>query len=275
MKNKHIPLHAALILLGVVSLMSCSNRSESTQDYAPQPGSASRKEEADAAVVRQDVTRMEREASLRFRVKDVKKSTSVLEKMAVKHGGYVSVSNFEIEEEEVLIRSVSVDSAREVRKLNQSNHIEVFVLNTKLDSFLDQVGPLVDHLNYRRISAYDAAMESSHGENTAEKPAGGVKLKALRSQYARITLDIYQTPVVRQWIIPNPDSIEVARGGFWDDFRASLASGGKGILQFINGLVSLWPLWLILFTAWLLLRKKLRKIRGISAPFRPSAQVTP
>jgi len=209
-----------------------------------------------------DVTKMQREAALQFRVKDVIKTTGVLEKMTVRHGGYVAKSYYDIEESESLIKKLSTDSAQEIKKLDQRNHMEVFVLNTNLDSFLNQISPLVDHLNYRHLSANDEPMEDAHSnssnylnstatdkktviQNDATEAYQKRVSNTLKSKFARVTMDIYQTPVIKKWTIPNPDSFEVARGGFWEDFVSSVKQGWRGVSIFFNYIVSIWPLFLL------------------------------
>jgi hypothetical protein len=229
-----------------------------------------------------DVTKMLREASLKFRVKNVNDVTGTIEKMTVRNGGYVAQSMYDIEESENIIRKVSTDSAEEVKKLLQRNHMEVFVLNSKLDTFLDGIAKLVDHLEFRHITAYDVNMESASeaadkyvsGSSDAAnngslsfsvtdeaksetEPKTGYKSynwasspapsdMKLRKKFARVTMDIYQTPIVKKWTIPNPDSFEVARGGFFSDFGSSLKTGLRGLAFFFNYLVSLWPLILVI-----------------------------
>ena len=275
---KTLPL--ALCIAAVFAVLSCSNNtgSSSRKDIQALDVAAPNSQQPSQT----NVTKMEREAELKFRVKDVGQSTGILEKMAVANGGYVAKSFFDIDESETLIKKLSTDSAQEIKKLNQRNHLEVFVLNSKLDSFLDKIKPLVDHLEFRHVSANDVVMESSHEKD--KSAAGGTvyadysldsvsanhfkantnswvspKTTVLKTRFARVTMDIYQTPVVKKWVIPNPDSFEVARGGFWEDFVASLKTGMRGTMIFFNLLVSFWPLWLLLVLGWYLWRRKTKK----------------
>jgi hypothetical protein len=220
-----------------------------------------------------DVKKMERSAELSFRVKDVNSATGLLEKLTVAHGGYVAKSNYDVDEVETLIKKVSSDSAEEIKKLEQRNHLELYVLNSKLDSFLDRIKPLVDHLNYRHLSAnqfiaetktqqnaveYDYSKEANKNGNVSSSNQFIAPNDAImkRSKFASVSMDIYQTPVVKKWMIPNPDSFDVARGGFWEDFLSSVKTGGRGILGFINFLVPLWPLFLLFSVFWIIWRKR-------------------
>ncbi|MBS3914233.1 MAG: hypothetical protein KG003_07015 [Bacteroidetes bacterium] len=275
MKNKSI----LAIMLLTVFIAACNESSKTRYLDIAKPAS----ETQTSPVPNQtDVTKMLREASLKFRVKNVNDVTGTIEKMTIRNGGYVAQSMYDIEESENIIRKVSTDSAEEVKKLLQRNHMEVFVLNSKLDSFLDGIAKLVDHLEFRHITAYDVNMESASdaadkyvsGTNTSTKngtisysvtdesksePEQKTSFKShqwasspapadakLRKKFARVTMDIYQTPVVKKWTIPNPDSFEVARGGFFSDFGSSLKTGWRGLALFFNYLVSLWPLILVL-----------------------------
>lgn len=218
-----------------------------------------------------DVTKMIREANLRFRVKEVQQATSVLEKMAVAHGGYVARSMYDIRESETIIKKISTDSSQEIKKLYQSNNMVVFVLNTQLDTFLDKVKTLVDHLEYRHITAFDNHIEESPEPKLNNRPADFASpnnwLTANKKKYSKITMYFYQTPVIKKWTIPNPDSFEVARGGFWDDFASSVKSGWRGTTMFFNYMVSFWPLAFLTLVLYIVIRRK-RKKAGWKSFFR-------
>ncbi len=249
----------------LVACNNASNTAERSYDIAKAEPSATKQS---APPTQTDVTKMEREASLRFRVKDVIQSTGRLEKMAKKHGGYVAQSMYDIDESETLIKSLNTDSASEIKKLEPRNHLELYVLNTKLDSFLDELKPMVDHLNYRHLSAtqpetvnYSAPAEKDK-ELVNEAKNNYVQLPSntgLRSKYALVIMDIYQTPIVKKWVIPNPNSFEVARGGFWEDFVSSVKAGGRGLLIFLNMIVALWPFILIGIIVWIVVRRRMGK----------------
>lgn len=212
-----------------------------------------------------NVQKMLRTASLKFRVKDVQKSTNQIEKMARYHGGYVAQSIFNIDEVEKLIKKKSTDSAEEIKKLVPQNHIEVFVLNTQLDTFLDKIQGMVDHLEYRHLTAYDKTIENTTApsEGSVGNTANAFAVangQQVNTKYARVSMDIYQTPVVKKWTIPNPDSFEVARGGFGEDFVNSLKSGWRGLGIGFNVLISLWPLLLFALGGYWWYKRRGKKI---------------
>ena len=206
-------------------------------------------------------TEMLREAEMRFRVKDVQKTTATFEKMAVSHGGYVAKSMYDIEESETIIKKLSTDSAQEIKQLRQSNHMEVFVLNTKLDSFLDRVKPWVDHLEYRHLTATEMVELPKHSDGqgnfaATELPFAQDKWQSINKKFSRVIMDFYQTPVTQKWTIPNPDSFEVARGGFWDDFGSSFKAGWRGVTMAFNYFISFWPLWVIVLLVFFWVKRR-------------------
>lgn len=275
MKKLVFPLAIAAMFIA-----ACNNNSRESESARYMKGVDVAEAPAAPVPSSTDVTKMLREAAMRFRVKEVQEATSVLEKMAISHGGYVAKSMYDIEASETIIKKISTDSAQEIKKLEQRNHMEVFVLNSKLDTFLDKVKNLVDHLEYRHVTAFDVNMEEAFPEEPKAGNQGATSSNnlnyqfaspaptssKLRKKFARVTMDFYQTPVIRKWTIPNPDSFEVARGGFWDDFVSSLKTGWRGTAVFFNYLISFWPLWLLAAALYLWLRRR-KKTLGIKNIF--------
>lgn len=264
MKIKNPISKIVLFAVAIIYLASCSQASGNRESTKSKDISSGYNEAANAPVPNQtNVQQMLRTAMLKFRVTDVQKSTNQIEKMARFHGGYVAQSMFNIEETESLIKKRNTDSAEEIKKLIPRNHIEVFVLNSKLDTFLEKVEKMVDHLEYRHLTAFDKQIETTTAEAPTKTEDGNAnnyqvydRSAGINTKYARVTMDIYQTPVVKKWIIPNPDSFEVARGGFWEDFVSSIKSGGRGIGMAFNFIVALWPIWIFGLLIYFIIKKR-------------------
>lgn len=244
----------AVLLVIVAAAGACSNHANNTADEARAASGMEPAYEKAKSTGSPDVTKMQREAELRFRVKDVHLTTIALERMAMAFGGYVAVSNYEVEEEEAVISKLGRDSAREVRKLLQRNHMEVFVLNSGLDSFLSRLAPMADHMAYRRITAHHSGIEAGRGASS-DSPENA-KPGALQIRYARVVMDFDQPAIVKKWVIPNPDSLDAAKGGIADDLVHSLKTGWAGLMAFVSGTLAFWPLWLLLFSVWFVIRRR-------------------
>lgn len=268
MKSNKTTILLSAIAIIVFGLVACNSASTARGINIKSP--AENKMTSEGAAVetttpnQTDLTKMLRNASMKFRVKDVQQTTLKVEKMSRQHGGYVAQSIFNIEEAESLVKKKSTDSATEIKKLIPRNHLEVFVLNTQLDSFLDRLAPMVDYLEFRHLTALDQQIEKQTPNSTSFKDenhqANNMYVAnnlAVNAKYARVVMDIYQTPIVKKWTIPNPDSFDVARGGFWEDFINSLQVGARGIGLAINFFVSLWPIWFIALLSYLLFKSKL------------------
>lgn len=270
MMRLNIPGLAALLVL-VAAAGACSNRAENRTDEARAASEMEPAYDKAKSTGSPDVTKMQREAELRFRVKDVHLTTIALERMAASFGGYVAVSNYEVEEEDAVVSKISRDSAREVRKLLQRNHMEVFVLNAGLDSFLSRLAPMADHLAYRRITAHHAGIEAGRGA-LSDHPENA-KPGIMQIRYARVVMDFDQPAIVKKWVIPNPDSLDAAKGGIAEDLVNALKSGWAGLMAFVSGLLAFWPLWLLLSMAWLVIRRRWGK-KPLWLPFAAKKAAT-
>jgi hypothetical protein len=96
-----------------------------------------------------------RTADIKFKVKDVKQSTFVIEDLVSRHGGYVTYTNLSGTISYQYKTQVSSDSTEERTHYNVDNSITIRVPNRHLDSVLKGMAPLMDFLDYRTIKADD------------------------------------------------------------------------------------------------------------------------
>ncbi len=128
-----------------------------------------------------------RTADVRFRVKDVRKSTNAIEKLATQAGGFVTNSDLQSSIVEKRQTRTSKDSMTEVTRFHVENAITIRVPSVKLDTVMNAIAAQVDFLDSRHIKADDAALDilanqlkvkrSLQQSNRMEKATEGKKAK--------------------------------------------------------------------------------------------------
>ena len=98
-------------------------------------------------------------ADLKFKVKDVVKSTYTIENITNVHGGFVTYTNLSSTIENVTATPTSADSSLETTFYTPVNEITIRVPNTKLDTTLKDIAKTVDNLNFRVIKAEDVSLQ--------------------------------------------------------------------------------------------------------------------
>ncbi len=96
-----------------------------------------------------------RTAEVKFRTPDVVRSTIAIEDMVASFGGFVTKSNLESKVDSRKESNISEDSLMETIEYTVQNVMTFRVPNVKLDSMLRALSPLVDFIDYRRITAED------------------------------------------------------------------------------------------------------------------------
>ena len=100
-----------------------------------------------------------RTADLKFKVKNVAKSTYAIENIVSKHGGFVTFTDLKSTVNEHDETQVSQDSILETTKYTVDNTITLRVPNTQLDTVLTSLAKEVDFLDSRLIKADDVALQ--------------------------------------------------------------------------------------------------------------------
>lgn len=167
-------------LLLVVALGSCSKGA--MHEYAVAvPSDMNSKEEASpssyvsssAAVANpQDTThRFIRTADLKFRVKDVIRSTYDIEDIAVRQGGFVVRTQLASTIDYTTSVRISPDSSLVSTYYTLSNIIVLKVPNAKLDATLREIARNIDFLDFRTIHAEDVTLQILTNELTQKRIA--------------------------------------------------------------------------------------------------------
>lgn len=230
-----------------------------------------------------------RTADLRFRVADVIKTTYKIEDITKRNNGFVELSNLSSALAYEENKSLSPDSTLIITHYTVTNAMTLRVPNTKLDTTLKQLAPLVEFLDYRNIKATNVALDilsnrltqqrNRKHEETISKVVDNQSGKAkditsaaesilnsremadqalisdlsLKDQisFSTITLQVYQRQSVKYTVTVNEKSIRAYEPGFWSKAWDALQTGFYVFKEFILFLIQIW--WLILIGIALLL----------------------
>lgn len=223
-----------------------------------------------------------RTADLKFKVKDVGRSTTTVEEITVHHGGFVTYTRLASNIDNTTTIPISPDSSLETTYYNVTNSMVLRVPNAQLDTTLKEIARTVDYLDYRIIKADDVALqllsndlakqrteqtqsrikhavdsrrskltEATNAEETLldKQEQNHQALLANRAladqiQFSTVNLDLYQRQALRREVVFNNQDIPAYEPGFWYKLGNSLKTGWRMMQVFVLFVVQLW--WLIL-----------------------------
>lgn len=275
-----------IILTGffITMALSCSKSSESKQisvsdmeiietDNATLSSSAT-------VVDKKSTRKFLRTADVKFKVKDVAKSTYIIEDATSKFGGFITYTNLEstiINEDRT---KISPDSTLVSTKFRVENNITIRVPNTKLDTVLKTIAKQIHFLNYRVIKSEDISLEllsiemaQKRSQTSEQRLANAIDIKgkklnditdaegnldtkkeqndqskiqnlSLKDQvsFSTITLNIYQDENSIQEMIANEKSINSYRPHIGLQIIDSLKTGWFLLEDIISFIVLIWPI---------------------------------
>lgn len=286
-KMKHLSkLGLALLLFGLA--FACK-QAEATDNSTAAAADSTAVESAEtisssAAVEKKDSNRkFVRTADLKFKVKNVAKSTYAIENIVVKNGGFVTFTDLKSNINEKSETKISQDSTLETTRYTVDNTITLRVPNTQLDTVLKSMAKEVAFLDSRLIKADDVALQllsnkmaqkrlTSHqkrlekGIDTKGKKLNDItnaedkvldretegdetvlKNLSLEDQvnFSTVTLYLYQRESVQQEIVANEKSINAYRPHIGLQIWDSLKTGWFMFEAIIAFIVQLWALLVI------------------------------
>ncbi|MEO7311788.1 MAG: DUF4349 domain-containing protein [Chitinophagaceae bacterium] len=234
-----------------------------------------------------------RTADVKFKVKNVEKTTYTIEDIVTGHGGFVTSTTMNSTIDNVASIPVSADSSLEATSFTVANIMTLRVPNTSLDTTLKDIARLVDYLDYRIIKADDISLQlqsnelaqtrlatnsqrlaqaiDSHGKKLVEATNAAESLlekqekaddaqltnMSLNDQmkYSTVQLSIYQRQAIKRELISNDKNITAYQPGIGSRLLDSLQSGLEVLTIIIVALTKLW--WVILFAiiGWTVCRK--------------------
>jgi hypothetical protein len=273
-------------LIIIALLYSCKKAdSTSTADIAAYKTSAdSTAVSSSAAVERKDSKqKFIRTADIKFKVKNVVRSTYAIENATQKFGGFVTYTNLQSNIHDQIKTKISQDSTLETTKYTVENNITIRVPNTQLDTVIKTIAKQIDFLDFRVIKADDVSLKllsnqllqkrSAATEKRVEKAIDtkGKKINdvmeaentlanqkeandnrvidnlSLQDQinFSTITLQLYQNETIKQEIMASEKDGNAYKPNLGLQVLDSFKSGWYIIEAIFVFIINLWPFILI------------------------------
>ncbi|WP_333809182.1 DUF4349 domain-containing protein [Flavobacterium sp.] len=296
--NKNTKIVLTLLALGLV--LSCKERvAEESADYSENVATDSTSVISSSAAVenKNSNRKFVRTADVKFKVKNVAKSTYAIEDATTKFGGFVTYTNLQSNIHSEDRTKVSQDSTLVTTKYKVDNNITIRVPNTKMDTVIKTIAKQIHFLDYRIIKADDVSLQMLSNElaqkrsNSSEKrlenaiDSKGKKLNqvvkaeetldakkeqndasklqnlSLQDQvnFSTLTLNIYQDESIKQEMVANEKSINAYRPNIGLQIWDSVKTGWFMLEHIVSFVVVLWPFALIVFLGLLGYKKFLKK----------------
>ena len=296
--NKNTKIVLTLLALGLV--LSCKeSASKENAAYAEEATTDSTSVISSSAAVenKNSNRKFVRTADVKFKVKNVAKSTYAIEDATTKFGGFVTYTNLQSNIHNEDRTKVSQDSTLVTTKYKVDNNITIRVPNTKMDTVIKTIAKQIHFLDYRIIKADDVSLQMLSNElaqkrsNSSEKrlenaiDSKGKKLNQVvkaeetldakkeqndasklqnlllqdQVNFSTLTLNIYQDESIKQEMIANEKSINAYRPNIGLQIWDSIKTGWFILEHIVSFVVVLWPFVLIGFLGFLVYKKFLKK----------------
>ncbi len=284
----------------VVACKQAENENATEADYDQQSASADSISviSSSAAVEPKNSNRkFVRTADIKFKVKNVAKSTTIIEDATTKFGGFVTYTNLQSHINEEDKTKVSPDSTLVTTKYTVDNNITIRVPNTQLDTVVKSIAKQIDFLNFRVIKADDVTLQILSNKMAQKRSTAtekriataidekGKKLNqvidaeenldtkkeqnnvktienlSLQDQvnFNTLTLQIYQDQTIKQEMVANEKSTNAYRPNIGLQIWEGLKTGWFILESIISFVVVLWPFALMAFLGYLGYKKYLKK----------------
>lgn len=287
-------------LMLVTLLFSCKKSEmtseEKSADYATTDSTAI--VSSSAAVENKDSKqKFIRTADLKFKVKNVVKSTYAIENAVQKFGGFVTYTNLQSNIQEQIKTKMSQDSTLETTKFTVENNITIRVPNTQLDTVIKTIAKQIDFLDFRVIKADDVSLKllstqlsqnrASQSANRIEKAIDNTGKKvndivdaenalankkesndnalinnlSLKDQinFSTITLQLYQNQTIKQDVIASEKDSSSYRPSIGIEIVDALKNGLYIFETVFVFLLNLWAFILIGIGGYFIYRKYFKK----------------
>lgn len=295
--NKNTKIVLTLLALGLV--LSCKeSASKENATYMEEAATDSTSVISSSAAVenKNSNRKFVRTADVKFKVKNVAKSTYAIEDATTKFGGFVTYTNLQSNIHSEDRTKVSQDSTLVTTKYKVDNNITIRVPNTKMDTVIKTIAKQIHFLDYRIIKADDVSLQMLSNElaqkrsNSSEKrlenaiDSKGKKLNqvvkaeetldakkeqndasklqnlSLQDQvnFSTLTLNIYQDESIKQEMVANEKSINAYRPNIGLQIWDSVKTGWFILEHIVSFVVVLWPFALIGFLGFLGYKKFLK-----------------
>ena len=226
---------------------------------------------------------MIRTADIKFKVKDVIKTTYNIENIVVKHNGFVENTNLTSQINNKNETPIKEDSVLLTTHYSVVNTLVIRVPSAMLDTTLKEIAHFVEFMDYRNISAKDVTIDllskkleqsrlaryddrmtnAIDNKGTRLNDVSGAENNILRKQeqsdmakltnlqiidkikYSTITLYLYQNQSIKYEVMAKEKKITPYSVPFGTRFIEALKSGWIIFLEICLLLTNIWPIILI------------------------------
>jgi hypothetical protein len=301
MKNT-TKLALALLLIGLA--ISCKqanseNASEASYDKTSAVTTDSTNVTSSSAAVepKNSARKFVRTADIKFKVKNVAKSTTIIEDATSKFDGFVTYTNLQSTINEEDKTKISPDSSLVSTKFTVENNLTIRVPNTQLDTVIKTIASQIGFLNYRLIKADDVTLQmvsnkmaQKRSSSTEKRMANAIDSKgkklnqvidaeekletkkeandtktlenlSLQDQvnFSTLTLLIYQDQTIKQEMVANEKSTNAYRPNIGLQIWDSIKTGWFILENILSFIAVLWPFALIGLVLFWVYRKYMKK----------------
>ena len=251
-----------------------------------------------AAVVNQDSSKkFIRTSEMKFRVKDVLRSTLAIEDVTKGFNGFVTYTHLGSEIVNRETTSISADSSLETIYFVVTNHMTVRVPNKNLDTALRSIAKQIDYLDYRTIKADDITLSllanslqrkrlkehsqrlttaiDERGKKLSETTEAEESLLNRREEadnttistldildkvaFSTITIDIYQIQSIKRGLIENYKNTKEYEPSFISQVGEGLNTGWNALVKIFIALINIWPLLVLAVIGWFVFKRYTKK----------------
>lgn len=299
--NKTTKFVWAVLLMGTVVACKQAENENATEAAYDQPiasaDSTSVISSSAAVEPKNSNRKFVRTADIKFKVKNVAKSTTIIEDATTKFGGFVTYTSLQSHINEEDKTKVSPDSTLVTTKYTVDNNITIRVPNTQLDTVIKSIAKQIEFLNFRVIKADDVTLQMLSNKMAQKRSTAtekriataidekGKKLNqvidaeenldtkkeqndaktienlSLQDQvnFSTLTLQIYQDQTIKQEMVANEKSTNAYRPNIGLQIWDGLKTGWFILENIISFVVVLWPFALMAFLGYLGYKKYLKK----------------
>ena len=284
-RNTKFALTLLLISIAISCKQAQSENAEATSNITEAVATDSTSVISSSAAVqpKNSTRKFVRTADIKFKVKNVAKSTGIIEDATTRFGGFVTYTNLQSTINDKDSTKVSPDSTLVTTKYTVENNMTIRVPNTQLDTVIKTIAHQIGFLNYRVIKADDVTLQmlsnkmaQKRSTSTEKRIATAIDTKgkklnqvidaeenldakkeandaktlenlSLKDQvnFSTLTLLIYQDQTVKQEMIANEKSINAYRPNIGLQVWDSIKTGWFVLENIISFVVLLWPFALI------------------------------
>jgi len=264
--------------ISLLCLIACKNYSRTAEAKADSTAAVSPMSGRETASP--DTARMRiRRADIKCRVDNVFETTTGLERLVTRLDGAITESHIENEPFETKELTYKNDSLKKIQIYTPTANLTLKIPEKYLDSVINDLAHIARFINYRTLRQTDVTLQYLSNNLKNESEAGSpisiataeknklelLQYKEARQQtninrrienlqlsddvkYATLTVMLFQPTLTDVSVQINPDAI--TRTGFWEQLGASFLSGTETIKSIALFMLSIWPMWIIIFVAW-------------------------